>query len=180
MSCFLVRRQLVLFESDDLSVAAKRSVARHLEHCTDCRPELRRVSEAADIVRSFSTNSGSPELSDFSEGVMARIEGRPDGTPRFVSSRNETVTWMSPVQRYALAAMMLILSTSALLRYAFMDEMLTTDELQRSVVTRDGRIVSDAKLNGRDAQVTVVQDDAGMVIIWLGSAYKGEGSLTRG
>ena len=160
-----IRRKLPLFISDDLHPRMKMRVARHIYACHRCCVELKRFQFLRDHLCLVAESPPPETLDRFSEGVMSRIPHvRPDTlAPANVLKSSRIL----PLRRVVLAGLMVIFALCALVRYNWVDEFLTSYELQRSVVTRDGLIVSDARLYDRDAHVTVIKDGADMVIIWL-------------
>ncbi|MBI4551260.1 MAG: zf-HC2 domain-containing protein [Candidatus Latescibacteria bacterium] len=180
MLCFLVRRKLSLYVSDDLPVPVKRRMKRHLHTCRRCHVE-------ANTLRAFhgrveGLRAGPPPagfLDTFAGEVMGRVARlRPDTpAPSFL----QTLALSLSFQRVVLAVLLVVLSLCAIWRHDRIEAWFTRHEIERSVVTRNGMIVSDAHLQGRAANVTVYQvAGSDMIIIWLDPPPVQSGRLRRG
>ena len=166
MFCIFARRKLPLFISDDLHPRMKMRVVRHIHTCRRCYVEFKRLRFLRDRLGLFAESPPPETLDRFSEEVMSRIPHARSDSPHAPTNVLKFSLVLS-LRRVVLAGLMVIFASCAFVRYTWVDEFLTLCELQRSVVTRDGLIVSDARLHGRDAYVTVIKDEDDMVIIWL-------------
>lgn len=152
---------------------------RHVDGCQRCQSDLNEQRSVLARLRSDSEDPTEEMMTGFSGQVLDRIE-RLTGTAGSIPSKLPRPTSLRSFQRYSLVIMLMIFTASALLRYIWVEEMLTGHELQRSIVTRDGRIVSEARLHGQEAEMTVVKDSSEMVIIWLRSSSGESNRSQRG
>ena len=166
MFCFYFRWKFSLYMSADLHPRVKKRVGRHVHTCRRCRVEFKSLQKLnLDLDRLV--ESPPPEkLDGFAEDIMARIAHMSSTSMAYTSTKTRIPHYL-PFQRVILAGLLMIFAVCAFIRYTWVEDLLTSYELKRSVVTRDGLIVSDAQLHEQDAVVKVVKDDGDMVIIWL-------------
>lgn len=182
MACFLVRRKLSLYVSDDLPAPMKSRIARHLYTCRRCRVEanqLRVFRERLAALQTVSCPAG--VLDHFPEEVMERIVRLQSEAPAPAPSMLQTFALSLSFKRAMLVGLLVVLSLCAFFRHDRLEGLLTRQEMARSVVTQNGMIVSDAHLQGRAANVKVFRvAGSDMVIIWLDASPVQSGRLRRG
>lgn len=176
MFCLFIRRKLPLYMSDDLPSHVKRKVVRHVHTCRRCRVELNRIRSLRNRLSDINEVPPPDALNRLTESIMEKVSQVQPDPPAFAPKTSSPGAQMLRFRRVILAGLLVIFSVCAVIRYTWLDALLTSYELKRSVVTRDGLIVSDARLHDRDADVKVVKDDTDMLIIWLiSSPVKQEG-----
>lgn len=180
MFCFVTQRLLSLYLSDDLPHRLKKRTARHIHTCRRCRVEFNRLQALQNRFHPYDPSLPAGLLDGFAEETMSRIlrlqtdAGEPQAVMSF--SMRPGSCWM-PGRRLVMAMLLVVLALFAFARR----EASGIQGVERSVVTANGLIVSNAHLHGRAADVKVIQvDHSDMVVIWLKSASAPSDPARRG